>query len=249
MTTKPTHGAERAARAVREYIIRQRGRQFTEADQAALAGIIDRSIGLPALVTAVQAVLEFADNGTPVHPGALVVGELRQALQDATGIAGARWPDLVTDDVLPYVHKSKFTSSEIPAYCRADVKDSFGSGTHQCDHKPTVYLAGYGFCKRHAEAIRRGKTAANLAPIMGGETFTRDMVRPWVTPAGLRPDKCHASVADKQGAGRHQCSRKPTVAVGGYGFCERHGKQVVARLVTERTNATAKARVRALMEG
>lgn len=40
-------------------------------------------VAVPQLVAALEAILEFADNGTPIHPGALVLDDARKALKAA----------------------------------------------------------------------------------------------------------------------------------------------------------------------
>lgn len=39
----------------------------------------------PQLLEALEALMEFADNGTPIHPGALVVNDARAAIAKALG--------------------------------------------------------------------------------------------------------------------------------------------------------------------
>lgn len=38
--------------------------------------------------------------------------------------------------------------------CAHPVHDTYGVGFHQCGFKPKETIEGYGFCKRHATAVK-----------------------------------------------------------------------------------------------
>ena len=54
----------------------------------------------------------------------------------------------------------------------------------------------------------------------------------WQASLGYRrvPDRCAARVSNDYGVGFHQCARKPTTTLHGYGFCTQHAKIIRKRL-------------------